>query len=308
MATLAIPGRLHAAIAAKRFVVTTEIGPPRGANADAIRKRAEQLREWVDAANLTDNQGANVRMAAWGASLIALQAGLEPVMQVVCRDRNRLALQSDLIAAAAVGIPNIVLMTGDQPKFGDHPDAPGVFDLSSMQLLETARKMRDQGKLMSDRDLRPPPVWFVGAVEDPFAAGQERAVRFGQKIAAGAEFVQTQYVFDVSRFKAWLAAAREEGYTDRCAVLAGVGPIRSHAMLERLKTIPGIFIPDDLSARLGGVPEDKMAAESVAACAEIVRELRELPGVAGVHIMAIGLEDAIPEIVERAGLGKRPVA
>jgi len=308
MATPSIPGRLHAAIVAKRFVVTTEVGPPRGANADAVRKRAAQLREWVDAANLTDNQGANVRMAAWGASIIALQAGLEPVMQVVCRDRNRLALQSDLIAAAAVGIPNIVLMTGDQPKFGDHPDAPGVFDLSSMQLLETARKMRDQGKLISDRDLRPPPAWFVGAVEDPFAAGQERAVRFGQKIAAGAEFVQTQYVFDVSRFKAWLAAAREEGYTDRCAVLAGVGPIRSHAMLERLKTIPGIFIPDELAARLKAVPEDKMAAESVAACAEIVRELRELPGVAGVHIMAIGLEDAIPEIVERAGLGKRPVA
>ena len=301
---LAIPGRLHAAIAAKRFAVTTETGPPRGANAEAIRKRARELRDWVDAANVTDNQGANVRMAAWGASIIALQEGLEPVMQVVCRDRNRLALQSDLIAAAAVGIPNIVLMTGDQPKFGDHPDAPGVFDLTSMQLLQTARKMRDQGKLMSDRDLRPPPVWFVGAVEDPFAPGQERAARFGQKIDAGAEFVQTQYVFDVPRFTRWLAAAREEGYTERCAVLAGVGPIRSHAMLARMKTIPGVYIPEELEARLMGVPEDKMAAESVASTAEIVRELRTLPGVAGVHIMAIGLEEAIPEIVERAGLGK----
>ncbi len=266
---------------------------------------AQSLRGWVDATNITDNQGANVRMAAWGASIIAMQEGLEPVMQVVCRDRNRLALQSDLIAAAALGIPNIVLMSGDQPKFGDHPDAPGVFDLTSMQLLETARKMRDQGKLMSDRDLRPPPAWFVGAVEDPFAKGQERAERFGQKIAAGAEFVQTQYVFDVSRFKSWLAAAREQGFTDRCAVLAGVGPIRSHAMLERLGTIPGIFIPDELKARLTAVPEDKMAAVSVEACAEIVRELRELPGVAGVHIMAIGLEEAIPEIVERAGLKDR---
>jgi methylenetetrahydrofolate reductase (NADPH) len=305
MATPAIPGRLHAAIAAKRFVVTTEIGPPRGANVDAVRKRAESLRDWVDAANLTDNQGANVRMAAWGASIIAMQAGLEPVMQVVCRDRNRLALQSDLIAAAAVGIPNIVLMGGDQPKFGDHPDAPGVFDLDSMRLLQTARKMRDQGKLISDRDLRPPPAWFVGAVEDPFAKGQERAERFGQKIEAGAEFVQTQYVFDVPRFTGWLAAARELGYTERCAVLAGVGPIRSHAMLERLGTIPGIFIPDDLRKRLTAVPEDKMAAESIAACADIIRQLRELPGVAGVHIMAIGLEDAIPEIVDRAGLARR---
>jgi methylenetetrahydrofolate reductase (NADPH) len=226
-------------------------------------------------------------------------------MQVVCRDRNRLALQSDLIAAAAVGIPNIVLMSGDQPKFGDHPDAPGVFDLDSMKLLQTARRMRDEGKLLSDRDLRPPPRWLIGAVEDPFAKGQERAARFGQKIEAGAEFVQTQYVFDVPRFESWLGAARELGYTERCAVLAGVGPIRSIAMLERLGTIPGVFIPDALAARLRAVPEDRMAAESIAICAEIIGELQRLPGVAGVHIMAIGLEDAIPEIVERAGLGRR---
>jgi len=300
-------GRLESALVNRRFAVTTEIGPPRGADADAIRRKARALREWVDAANITDNQGATVRMASWGASIIALEEGLEPVMQVQCRDRNRLALQSDLIAAAAVGIPNIVLMTGDQPKVGDHPDAPGVFDLDSMKLLSTARMMRDEGRLISGRELKPPPRWLIGAVEDPFAQGQEQAGRFGKKIEAGAEFVQTQYVFEVSGFATWLATAKGLGYADRCAVLAGVGPIRSLGMLARLKQIPGVLIPDELTRRLEGVPEDRVAAESVAITIEIVRELRDLPGVAGVHIMAVGMEEAIPEIVERAGLGRRVV-
>jgi methylenetetrahydrofolate reductase (NADPH) len=218
-----------------------------------------------------------------------------------------MALQSDLIAAAAVGIPNIVLMTGDQPKVGDHPDAPGVFDLDSMKLLATARKMRDEGRLISGRELKPPPQWFIGAVEDPFAKGQEQAGRFGQKIEMGAEFVQTQYVFEVPRFAQWMATAKGLGYTDRCAVLAGVGPIRSIGMLERLKQIPGVYVPEGLEARLRAVPEDRVSAESIAICAEIIRELRDVPGVSGVHVMAIGLEEAIPEIIERAGLGRRAV-
>lgn len=301
-ATPAAYGRLHAALRARRFAVTTEIGPPRGADAEAIRRRADELAGWVDAANVTDNQGANVRMASWGASLIALQAGLEPVMQVQGRDRNRMAVQSDLIAAGALGIPNIVLMTGDPPKAGDHPDAPGVFDLDSMKLLATARTMRDDGKLLSGRALRPPPRWLIGAVEDPFAPGQERADRLAQKVEAGAEFVQTQYVFEVPRFARWLDAVRARGLDARCAILAGVGPIRSLAMLERLQQIPGVSIPAELVRRLHAVPADRVATESVAICAEVIRTLRELPGIAGVHIMAIGLEEAVPEIVERAGI------
>jgi methylenetetrahydrofolate reductase (NADPH) len=300
-------GRLRSAITDHRFAVTTEIGPPRGADVEAIRRKARLLRDWVDAANITDNQGATVRMASWGASIIALEEGLEPVMQLQCRDRNRLALQSDLIAAAAVGIPNIVLMTGDQPKVGDHPDAPGVFDLDSLGLIATARKIRDEGRLISGRELKPPPQWFIGAVEDPFAPGQEQAGRFGKKIEAGSEFVQTQYVFEVSRFETWMAKAKELGYADRCAVLAGVGPIRSLGMLDRLKQIPGVYVPEQLERRLRAVPEDKVGAESIAICAEIIRALREVPGVAGVHVMAVGLEEAIPEIVERAGLGRRVV-
>src|SRR5579884_1978355 len=283
-----LAGRLRAALTDGRFAVTTEIGPPRGADAEAIRSKARMLRDWVDAANIT-----------------ALQEGLEPVMQVQCRDRNRMALQSDLIAAAAVGIPNIVLMSGDRPDVGDHPDAPGVFDLDSLRLIATARTMRDQGRLLSGRELKPAPQWLIGAVEDPFAPGQEQAERFGKKVECGAEFVQTQYVFEVARFAKWIETAKRLGYTDRCAVLAGVGPIRSRGMLARLQEIPGVSIPPSLAHRLENVPEERIAAESIAICAEIIRELRDVPAVAGVHIMAVGMERAIPEIVERAGLGRR---
>ncbi len=300
---------LRAALAERRFAVTAEIGPPRGADAEAIRRAARALRGWVDAANVTDNQGAMVRMASWAGSLIAMQEGVEPVMQLVCRDRNRMALQSDLLGAGALGIPNILLLTGDHPKFGDHPDARGVFDLDSVQLVWMARTMRDEGRLLSGLELKPPPRWTIGAVENPFAPPlRYRAERLGKKVAAGAEFVQTQYVFDLPRFGEWMQSVRDLGLTERCAVLAGVGPIRSAKALERMHQIPGIVIPDEVTNRLRGVPSDRFLDESIAICAESVRTLREIPGVAGVHIMAFGLEEAVPQIVDRAGLGRRPQA
>ncbi|HXP94723.1 MAG TPA: methylenetetrahydrofolate reductase [Candidatus Binatia bacterium] len=300
---------LRAALTERRFAVTAEIGPPRGANAEAIRRAARALRGWVDAANVTDNQGAMVRMASWAGSLIAMQEGVEPVMQLVCRDRNRMALQSDLLGAGALGIPNVLLLTGDHPKFGDHPDARGVFDLDSVQLVWMARTMRDDGRLLSGLELKPPPRWTIGAVENPFAPPlRYRAERLGKKVAAGADFVQTQYVFDLPRFGEWMQSVRELGLAERCAVLAGVGPIRSAKALDRMHQIPGIVIPDEVTNRLRGVPSDRFLDESIAICAEIVRALREIPGVAGVHVMAFGLEEAVPEILERAGLGRRPQA
>jgi methylenetetrahydrofolate reductase (NADPH) len=297
---------LREALAEGRFAVTAEIGPPRGANPEAIRRAARILQGWVDAANITDNQGAMVRMSSWAGSLIALQEGVEPVMQLVCRDRNRMALQADLLGAAALGIPNVLLLTGDHPRFGDHPDARGVFDLDSVQLVWTARTMRDEGKLLSGLELRPPPRWTIGAVENPFAPPVRfRAERLGKKVAAGADFVQTQYVFDLAQFRAFMQAARDLGLTDRCAILAGVGPIRSRRALERMGQIPGIVIPPEVRSRLLGVPEERFLAESITICAEIVRAVREIPGVRGVHIMAFGLEEAVAEIAERAGLGRR---
>jgi methylenetetrahydrofolate reductase (NADPH) len=300
-------GRLHAAIASGRFVVTAELDPPRGADAERVRRKARVLRDWVDAANVTDNQGASVRLASWAGCVIAREEGLEPVMQVQCRDRNRMAMQSDLLGAAAAGIPNVLLLTGDHFRFGDHPEAKPVFDLDSVQLVWTARTMRDEGKLLSGRTLSPRPRWLIGAVENPFSPPQRfRAERLGKKVAAGAQFVQTQYVFDVPQMKAFVAQCAGLGLTDRCAVIAGVGPIRSPRALARMLEIPGISIPAEVVRRLEAVPEDRFFEESVALCVEIVTELRGVPGIAGVHIMAFGREEVVPEIMERAGLERRP--
>jgi methylenetetrahydrofolate reductase (NADPH) len=299
-------GRLHAAIASGRFAVTAELDPPRGADVEQVRRKARLLRDWVDAANVTDNQGAMVRLASWAGCAIAREEGLEPVMQLQCRDRNRMALQSDLLGAAAVGIPNVLLLTGDHVRFGDHPDARPVFDLDSVQLVWTARTMRDEGKLLSGRALSPRPRWLIGAVENPFSPPLRfRAERLGKKVAAGAQFVQTQYVFDVARMRTFVEQCTELGLPARCAILAGVGPIRSPRALARMQQIPGVSIPAEVIRRLEGVPPERFFEESVALCGEIVSELREVPGIAGVHIMAFGREDVVPEIMERAGLERR---
>jgi len=298
---------LGAAFAAGRFAVTAEVGPPRGADPLAVTAKAELLRGWVDAANVTDNQGAHVRMSSLAGCLLAQRAGVEPVMQLTCRDRNRIALQSDLLGAAALGIPNVLLLTGDHPCFGDHPEAAPVFDLDSTQLLWTARTLRDDGVLMSGRALSQRPAWLIGAVENPFAPPRAfRARRLAKKVAAGADFVQTQYVFDVEPFERWIAELRDLGLTQRCRVLAGVGPVRSLRVLEFLRTgVPGIHVPEHVERRLRGVPADRVADEGVALCVETVQRLAALPGVAGVHLMAFGYERGIPEIVERAGVGPR---
>ena len=295
---------LRGRLAAGGFAVTAEIGPPRGADPAALRRKVEPLRGWVDAVNITDNAGAHVRMASWAGSLLAAEAGIEPVMQLTCRDRNRLALQSDLLAAAAMGIPNVLLMTGDHPKFGDHPDAKPVFDLDSVQLLVAARTMRDEGRLLSGRELSSRPGWLIGAVENPFAppAGF-RAARLAKKAAAGAEFVQTQFVFDVAAFARWMAEIRDLGLDGRCRILAGVGPVRSLRALDHMRTgVPGLHIPDEVDRRLRGVPAGQVAAEGLRVCAEIIQQIREIPGVSGVHVMAPGYEHGIPGILEAAGL------
>lgn len=301
---------LRATLAAGRFAVTAEIGPPRGSDRAAVQQKARRLRGWVDAANVTDNQGANVRLSSLAGCVLAAQAGIEPVMQLTCRDRNRMALQSDLLAADALGIPNVLLLTGDHPVHGDHPDAKPVFDLDSVQLVWTAATMRDEGRLLSGRALDPPPRWLIGAVENPAAPPQRfRAARLGKKLAAGAEFVQTQFVFDLPLFDRWLAELRDLGLTGRCAVLAGVGPIRSLRALEFLRTrVPGVAVPASVERRLRGVPGDRVGEEGMTLCAETVARLRETAGVAGVHVMAFGFERGIPEILERAGLGRVPPA
>jgi methylenetetrahydrofolate reductase (NADPH) len=300
---------LRAAIASGRFVVTAEIGPPRGVDPGAIETAAQRLRGWVDAANVTDNQGAHVRLSSLAGSVLAARAGVEPVMQLTCRDRNRIALQSDLISAATLGIPNVLLLTGDHPRFGHDPEAKPVYDLDCVQLMWTARTMRDEGTLISGRSVDPPPGFLIGAVENPFAPPVAfRPTRLGKKIAAGAQFCQTQFVFDVPAFTRFMAEVVDRGLAQRCAVLAGVGPLRSLRALEFVRTsVPGIHVPDHVVRRLRGVPTDRVAAEGVTICVETIQALREIPGVAGVHVMAFGYERGVPEILERGGVRRDPV-
>ena len=294
------PGRLADALRTGRFVVTAEVAPPRGADVTGLRETARLLRGWVDAANVTDNQGARVRMSSLAGSAVLLAEGLDPVMQMTCRDRNRIALQSDLLAAGGLGVPNVLLMTGDRPERGDHPDAPGVFDLDSDSLTAAARALRDDGTLLSGQTVDPAPRYLIGAV-DPGAGEPERLAR---KVALGTEFVQTQFVFDVAAFAGWLARVRDLGLTQRCGVLAGVGPIRSLRALDVMAGLPGVAVPPALERRLRGVPAHRVAEEGMAVCAETVAALRELPGLAGVHVMAVAYERGVPEILTAAGLGR----
>jgi methylenetetrahydrofolate reductase (NADPH) len=296
---------LRERLASGGFAVTAEISPPRGASTDPVTRAATLLRGWVDAVNITDNQGSNVRLASWAGSLAVLAAGLEPIMQMTCRDRNRIALQSDLLGASALGIRTILVMTGDHPKFGDHPGAKPVFDLDSIQLLWTLRTMRDQATLLSGRKLEPAPDCFLGAVENPFAPPVPfRADRLGKKVEAGAQFVQTQFVFDVPAFGQWMAQVRDLGLAERCAILAGVGAVRSLRALDYMRDkVPGVYVPDEIYRRLRAVPADRTAAEGVRLAAEIVEQVREIPGVAGVHLLVAGNEQAVPGILDGAGLG-----
>lgn len=300
-------------LAAGQFTITAELSPARGASSAAMETRAGLLRGWVDAVNLTDNQGAHVRMASWAAAIAAKKAGLEPVMQMTCRDRNRIALQSDLLGAVSVGIENFMFMSGDHPKFGDHPGAKPVFDLDSIQLAWAARTLRDEGRLLSGVAVKPPPEGiFIGAVENPFAEPREfRVQRAGKKIAAGAQFIQTQYVFDVGVFTAWVSKLGDLGLLDGCSVLAGVGVIRSARMLEFLASgkVPGVALPEPVVRRLSAVPADQVGAEGAALAAEIIAELKDVPGVAGIHLLTAGYEKQTPALLERAGVaaGRGPL-
>jgi methylenetetrahydrofolate reductase (NADPH) len=287
---------LRERLAAGGFAVTAEISPPRGASTAKMAETARSLKGWVDAVNVTDNQGSNVRLASWAGSLALLNAGVEPVMQMTCRDRNRIALQSDLLGASALGIRNVLVMTGDHPKFGDHPAAKPVFDLDSVQLLSALRALRDQHVLLSGRKLDPAPDCFLGAVENP---AQNPAERLAKKVKAGAQFVQTQFVFDVPVFARWMAGVRDLGLHEHCKILAGVGAVRSVRALEYLRDhVPGVEVPDDVDRRLRNVPPEKQAAEGIKLAAEIVQQVAEIEGVAGVHLLVAGNEQAVPEIIE----------
>jgi methylenetetrahydrofolate reductase (NADPH) len=300
--------RLQEILAKGEFAVTAECGPPRGTNPEVIRKKGEVLNGYVDAVNVTDNQTAIVRMSSIAACAHLLQMGLEPVMQMVVRDRNRIALQSDIMGAYSLGIRNILCLSGDHQSFGSQPDALNVFDIDSMNLIRTVQTMRDEGKDMSGFDLNDPPVMFIGAAANPFADPFEyRVIRLAKKIDAGADFIQTQCIYNMTRFKEWMKMAREEGLTQKVHILGGVTPLKSAGMAKFMNNkVAGMDVPESLINRMAGVPKEKAVEEGIKICLETIAELRDIEGVHGVHIMAIEWEDIVGKIVESAGLTPRP--
>jgi methylenetetrahydrofolate reductase (NADPH) len=295
---------LHEKLNKGEFAVTGECGPPRGANKEVIDKKIKLLNGFVDAVNVTDNQTAIVRMSSIAASAHLVEAGLEPVMQMVVRDRNRIAIQSDIMGAYSLGIRNILCLSGDHQKFGSQPDAMNVFDIDSVNLIRTVRDMRTTGKDMSGYELDVAPEMFIGAAANPFADPFEyRVIRLGKKIDAGADFIQTQCIYNMAKFKEWIRQANNEGLTDKVYILGGVTPLRSAGMARYMSNkVAGMDIPEDIIKRMDSVDKKKQADEGIKICLETIEELKELNGVHGVHIMAIEWEEAVAEIVEKAGL------
>ncbi len=300
--------RLAKILKAGQFAFTGELGPPRGSNVDAVREKAKPLIGMVDSVNITDNQTAMVRMSSWAAALIAIQEGLEPNYQMVCRDRNRLAMQADVLGAYAHGIINMLCLSGDHQQFGDHPNAKGVYDIDSIQLIDMVRKMRDEGQFLGGAKIDEPPQMFIGAAANPFAEPFEwRVHRLAKKIEAGADFIQTQCIYNMDKMREWVRQANDMGLADQVYILAGVTPMKSLGMARYMKAkVPGMDVPDDIIKRLQGVDKKKQADEGIKIACEQIEEFKEMQGVAGVHLMAIEWEHRVPEIAELAGVLPRP--
>ncbi|MBA7599725.1 Bifunctional homocysteine S-methyltransferase/5,10-methylenetetrahydrofolate reductase [subsurface metagenome] len=289
------------------FAVTAEAGPPKGTGAEVVQRKGELLRHCCDAINVTDNQTAIVRLSSLAGCLLLKQQGADPVMQIVVRDRNRLAIQSDVLGAVALGIGNILCLSGDHQKFGNHPTAKGVFDIDSIQLIQTLKNMRDEKKFLSGDDISGEVPLFIGAAANPFADPFEyRVSRLAKKVKAGADFIQTQAVYDVARFAKWMKMVTERGLDRQVHILAGVIPIRSAGMARYMRDyVPGVIVSDEIVARMEKA--EKAKEEGLKIILEIIEQLKVIPGVHGIHIMAVGWEDIVPEVVEKAGLMPRPV-
>jgi len=299
---------LERVLEAGHFAVTGEIGPPPSADPEVIREKAKYLKGNVDAFNVTDGQTAVVRMSSWAACLIGKEEGLEPTVQMTCRDRNRIALQMDVLGIAALGINNILCLTGDHQKFGNHPAAKGVFDLDAIQLVKMVKDMRDERKFQCGDEMAVEPHLFIGAAANPFADPFEyRVSRLAKKVAAGADFIQTQIVFNVDKFAEWMKGVCDRGLHEQVKILAGVAPIKSVGAAKYMKTkVPGMDVPDEIIERLQAVPKEERAKEGIKLCIDIINRVRQIEGVAGIHLMAIEWEETVPEIVEAAGLLPRP--
>lgn len=289
-----------------RFAVTAEAGPPKGPGSAVIIKKAELLRQFCDAVNITDNQTAVVRMSSLAGCVLLRQQDVDPVMQMVVRDRNRIALQSDVLGAVALGIGNILCLSGDHQKFGNHPSAKNVFDIDSIQWIQALKRMRDEKKFICGEEISGEVRVFIGAVENPYADPFEfRVIRLMKKIKAGADFIQTQAVYDIPKFTTWMNMIADRGWDKQVHILAGVIPIRSAGMARYMRDyVPGLSVPDELVTRMEGTKNAK--EEGLKIAVELINQIKEIPGIHGVHIMAVGWEEAVPQIIEKSGLLPRP--
>jgi len=289
------------------FAVTAEVGPPKGTLANVVKRKGELLKSYCDALNVTDNQTAIVRMSSWSGCILLKDMGIDPVMQMVVRDRNRIAIQSDILGAVALGIRNVLCLSGDHQKFGNHPTAKGVYDIDSIQLIQTLKTMRDEKKFMNGEDISGEVQLFIGAAENPFADPFEyRVMRLVKKVKAGADFIQTQGIFDVGKFIKWMGMVRDQELDKKVHILAGVIPIKSVGMARYMRdNVSGISVPDAIVTRMEGAKDVK--EEGVQIALETIDQIKEIDGIHGIHIMAVAWEDIVPVILERAGLLPRPI-
>ena len=311
--TLKSGSRLESILAAGKFAVTGELGPPKSADTEIIKTKAGYLKGVVDAVNITDNQTAIVRMSSIAAGLIAMKEGLEPVIQITCRDRNRLAIQADVLGAYALGVRNILCLSGDHQCFGNHPTAKNVFDMDSIQLVAMLKGMRDEqqfacGDVIRNTKKQPivEPRLFIGAAANPFGDPFAfRVIRLAKKVKAGADFIQTQCIYDMERFKQWMAGVRDRGLHEKVHILAGITPLKSVRMAEHMRdNVAGLSVPDHLIERIKNAEDPKEEGQKIAI--EQIQEIKEIPGIRGVHIMAIEAENTVAGLVEKAGLLPRP--
>lgn len=300
-------GRLEKILASGQFAVTGELGPPKHCGLEGVKKNIGHLKKAVDATNITDNQTAVVRISSIATSVLCLEEGLEPVMQMTVRDRNRIAIQSDVLGAGALGIPNLLCLTGDHQSLGNHPGAKGVYDLDSMQLIQMVKNIRDESKFCCGDEIKFPPKLHIGAVWSPFSEPLGiRLQRLKMKIRAGADFIQTQGIFDIDKFAKRMEEVRAEGLHEKVKLMVGVIPVKSVGAARYMQRfVSGVDVPDEIIQRLKDAENTKEEGLNIAI--ETIRRVKEIEGVAGVHIMAIMWEEKVPEIVERAGLLPRPV-
>jgi 5,10-methylenetetrahydrofolate reductase len=301
-------GRLERILRRGEFAVTAELNPPDSADPQDVYDRARVFDGWVDGINAVDASGANCHMSSVGICALLTRMGYAPIMQIACRDKNRIAIQGDVLGAAAMGVQNVLCLTGDGVQSGDQPGAKPVFDLDSMGLLSTIRTMRDEHRFLSGRQITKPPTLFLGAAVNPFVPPADfRALHFGKKIAAGAEFVQSQYCYDVPMLRDFMRRVRDLGLHEKCFILIGVGPLASARTARWLKSnVPGVHIPDAVFRRIEGARDQK--AEGKQLCIDIINEVKDIEGVHGVHVMAYRQEEYVAEIVHESGVlkGRKP--